>query len=93
MARALSYLCAATSTWALNRIWTFKSADRSLLRQWATFLSANAFGGLINYATSAGCALLFPALVTRMPVLALAAGALAGLGANYMLSKRYVFRA
>src|SRR2546423_510705 len=38
LGRALSYLVAATTTFALNRAWTFRSAAQAQpVRQWATF--------------------------------------------------------
>ena len=89
--RAISYLCAATSTWIMNRYWTFATTQSSLFRQWVMFLSANAFGGAINYATSIGVALAFASLVHAYPVIVIASGAIAGLGVNFALSRRYVF--
>ncbi len=89
--RGLSYLCAATATWAMNRRWTFASTDRALLRQWGKFFSANAVGGAINYGVSAVLVIAFPHVVGPYPVLAVAAGSLSGLIVNFGLSKRFVF--
>jgi len=89
--RGLSYLCAATATWVMNRVWTFANTNRSLLRQWEKFLSANAIGGAINYGVSAVLAIEFPYLIGPYPVLAVAAGSLSGLIVNFGLSKRFVF--
>ena len=37
----IAYFVAATTNWALNRVWTFRSARRDgLLRQWLMFLAA-----------------------------------------------------
>jgi len=91
--RALSYLCAATATWAMNRVWTFASTDRSPLRQWARFLAANAVGGGINYGVSAVLALGLPALIATFPVIAVACGSLSGMIVNFALSRRFVFGA
>jgi putative flippase GtrA len=89
--RVLSYLLAATSTWALNRRFTFHSRrSPSRLREWAKFFSANAAGGLINYSVYA---LLVSAsqTVAAWPILGVAAGSVAGLAVNFQLSRRVVF--
>lgn len=91
LGRALSYLCAATASWAMNRVWTFAGTDESPLRQWAKFLAANAVGGSINYGVSALLALGLPALIAAYPVVAVACGSLSGLVVNFGLSRRFVF--
>jgi putative flippase GtrA len=90
--RLVSFLVAASTTWALNRRFTFHDRRRArLTRQWASFLAVNGLGGLVNYATYA---LLVARLdpVTAWPVLGVAAGSLAGLAFNFTLSRRLVFR-
>lgn len=93
-ARIPSFFAAATATWALNRAFTFKDAGRggSLLRQWATFLAANAFGGVVNYGVSVGLEAGVE-LVAAHPVLAVAAGSIAGMFFNFAASKHLVFKA
>ncbi|WP_431268985.1 GtrA family protein [Dankookia sp. P2] len=42
LGRVLSYLAAATTTFALNRAWTFRgTASKSPVQQWALFLAVN----------------------------------------------------
>jgi len=90
--RVVSYLAAATTTWALNRQFTFAShADESKLAQWAKFLAANALGGLVNYSVYAALVATSPLVVT-MPVIAVCAGSIAGLAVNFTLSRKFVFR-
>ena len=89
--RAISYLCAATVTWLLNRLWTFASTDPLLLRQAVRFLSANAVGGAMNYGLSVMLVVAFPSVFADYPGLAVAAGSLAGLAVNFCLSKRFAF--
>jgi putative flippase GtrA len=90
--RVLSYLIAATTTWALNRRFTFTGADQSPpLKQWLKFLGANAVGGMVNYAVYAAL-VTFTATVASTPVLGVAAGSLAGLFFNYGVNKFWVFR-
>jgi len=90
--RIFSYLVAATTTWALNRRFTFVAADRaSPFRQWLKFLGANAIGGAVNYAVYAAI-VTFTAIGASWPVLGVAAGSVAGLFFNYGVNKFWVFR-
>ena len=92
-AGAVSYLVAATWTFALNRLWTFSAhAGGNVVRQWLAFLGANLSGLVLNRGA-------FFLLVTvsatcrAYPILAVAAGALAGMFANFFATRRLVFRA
>lgn len=89
--RLISYLVAASFTWMVNRRFTFRVAAPPSVREWLRFLSANGVGGLINYATYAALFVCVP-LVAAWPVLGVAAGAVAGLMVNYLLSRHFVFR-
>lgn len=90
--RLLSWTAAATFTWYLNRRLTFRSAsDAPALRQWLRFLSANGVGGAVNYGVYA-IAIAVSAVAREWPVLAVAAGSVAGLALNFALSRRYVFQ-
>lgn len=89
----LAYLAAATATWAGNRAWTFAGPQPgSAVRQWFVFLAANGLGFVLNRGTFMLLVLLVP-LCATYPVLAVLAGVAAGLGANFHLSRRVVFRA
>lgn len=91
-ARVPAFLAAATATFALNRAFTFRgAADEPLGRQWIRFIAANAFGGVVNYATSVGLTTAF-VVVAIHPVLAIAAGSLAGMVFNFLASKHLVFK-
>ena len=87
-----AYLIAATCNWALNRTWTFRGQGSGPMhRQWAMFLATN----LIGFAANRGAYELlvtFSALCAANPFLATAAGALAGMIPNFLLSRRIVFR-
>jgi len=92
LGRAVSYLAAATTTWALNRAWTFRGrAGGAVGRQWALFVVVNLGGFVLNYGTYAALVSLVP-LVAAHPVLGVAAGSLAGMFANFVLSRQVVFR-
>lgn len=90
--RVLSFLAGVTFTWWGNRIFTF-SDRRSprLLAEWTRFFLANAPGGFANYGVYA---LLVTTLepFARHPVLAVAAGCIAGLVLNFTNTVLFVFR-
>ncbi len=88
-----AYLTGATTTWALNRAWTFRGhgAGDGLLRQWARFLGANLGGFALNRGTYMALVTFVP-LAARVPVLATSAGAVAGMFVNFAASRAYVFR-
>ena len=93
--RLLSYLAAASTTFALNRAWTFRAAPKPVgraaaARQWAAFLLVNLVGFACNYGTYAALIAGVP-LVAAQPVLGVAAGSLAGLLGNFLLARRFVF--
>jgi putative flippase GtrA len=89
--RVVSYLAAATFTWALNRNYTFRAQRGTrLVGEWGRFLAANAVGGVINWVTYA-ILVASSAAVFAHPVIGVAAGSLAGLVVNFTLSRRFVF--
>lgn len=88
----LSWIIAATVTWFLNRTWTFSGRTHGpFLRQWVRFLGANSFGLVLYYATYAAAITLIHWCAAN-PISAVAAGSIAGLIANFTLSRRLVFR-
>lgn len=90
--RGVSYLFAATTTWALNRSFTFRgAASEPLVRQWAKFLVTNAVGGLVNYGVYAAL-VTYVGLFAHYPEAAVAAGSLAGMLLNFSASKALVFK-
>ncbi|TNC10230.1 GtrA family protein [Methylobacterium terricola] len=90
--RLLSWLAAASTTFALNRIVTFGDAAAApVWRRWLLFLAANGLGGAVNYGVF-GLVLGVAAPTGPRLVVALAAGTLAGLALNFWLSRRVVFR-
>jgi putative flippase GtrA len=92
LAGILSFFVAGTCNWILNRMWTFRGASKGRIHyEWLRYLATNAAGFVLNrgvyvalIATSTPCRL--------HPVLALAAGSIAGLGVNFVMSRRIVFR-
>ncbi|UTP40967.1 GtrA family protein [Phenylobacterium sp. LH3H17] len=98
--RVVSYLTAATFTWACNRTFTFvRAGSGGVFRQWLTFLAVNTMGGAINFTTYVmvvrrlGPMLpLEPTLAWVIPYLGVALGSISGLCVNFLASKRLVFR-
>lgn len=48
VANSLGFVCAATSNYVLNRVWTFESSDPDVAGQYLRFLGFAAVGLLIN---------------------------------------------
>ena len=88
-----AFFVAATMNWMLNRLWTFRGrgSDASLVRQWLSFLGANGLGFTLNRSAFFALIWLVPFCRAHL-VTALAAGSLAGMSANFTLSRRLVFR-
>lgn len=92
IAGTCGFLVAASLNWVLHRVWTFRHVQHGAAHvQWAKFLLANVLGFSFNRGTFFVLVAFVP-LVVRHPVLGTAAGACVGLGFNYVLSKRFVFR-
>jgi putative flippase GtrA len=88
----VAYVVAATVTWLLNRLWTFRgSSDGPAHQQWARFLVVNLLGFVLNRGTYA-LLVTFVALCAAQPVYAVGAGAVAGMFLNFKLSRAIVFR-
>ena len=89
--RLLSFLAAATYTWALNRRITFRDNSSSVFKQWVHFLVVNSAGGSVNL--SVYTLIMWPGgAIAVSPVAAVAAGSACGLIFNFALSRRFVFR-
>jgi putative flippase GtrA len=88
----VSYVAAATVTWGLNRIWTFRGKGSGAAhRQWLLFLAANGFGFVLNRGTYFALVALVPFCAAN-PVLAIMGGVAAGMFINFHLSRKLVFR-
>jgi putative flippase GtrA len=91
-AGTLAYCTAATTTWALNRTWTYAHRPNAAPgRQWGLFLLANTLGFTLNRGTYFLMIANLP-LVAANPVLGTFAGTLAGMLVNFHLSRTVVFR-
>jgi len=88
----VSYVLVASANWALNRVWTFRGLGSGPAhRQWVRFLVANSLGLVLNRGTYVALIATVP-LCVKAPVLAVAAGSVAGMLVNFTLSRKMVFR-
>jgi len=91
--RVLSFTLGATSTWWLNRRFTYRDRTTTLplYRQWAGYMGASAVGALANYSSYALIVATVP-VAAEYPILGVAAGSGAGMLINYVSYTRLVFR-
>ncbi len=93
-ARVVSFLAAATTTWACNRRYTFAAsaaaAKASVWREYLAYLATMAGGAVLNY----GAYVLTLHWVEGRwaAALGVAVGSLAGMGVNFLLARYLVFR-
>jgi putative flippase GtrA len=88
----LSFFVVGTINWVANRYWTYRHLNHDAMhRQLVKFLIANAVGFVLNRGTYMGLIATQPLFLHHL-VLAIAAGAGAGMFVNFFLSRRLVFR-
>jgi putative flippase GtrA len=94
VARGCSFTCAATTTWLVNRIFTFSATPKSpqgLFAEWTAYFVASLGGGCLNYAAFAIAVRLSP-LIHQFPSIGVAIGTAVGMTFNFVAYARYVFR-
>ncbi len=92
IARAISFLAAATTTWLLNRTITFQENSSNLRRhnELIAYLGLMLIGGVVNYTCYTWLVISF-AVVEKNLVLGVAVGSLAGMTINFLTSKKLLF--
>ncbi|MGC8703822.1 MAG: GtrA family protein, partial [Thiomonas sp.] len=91
-AQLIAFSAAVTVTWLINRHLTFATrASNKWLSEWGRYVAANSIGALVNNAVY-GILVLVYTIFQRDPVLAVAAGSLAGMFFNFTASKFVVFK-
>ncbi len=95
-ARVLSFLVAATATWALNRRYTFSArrasnGSGSVLREYLGYLVTMLGGAVVNY--GAYVLVLHEMSGAWAPAVGVALGSCAGLVVNFLSARYLVFRA
>ena len=90
--RLVSYLCAVTATWALNRRFTFAdSSEQASFSQWFRFGLSQLSGATVNL--GAYYILVHNSTVAAAhPIIAVAIGSLLGMTLNFLVARYYVFR-
>jgi putative flippase GtrA len=89
-AQLIAFPVAATVAWQLNRRYTFAASGLPPQQEWKRYILANGVGWFINNGTYLGLVLTVP-LITAHPSLAVAAGSIAGLSANFLFCRQFVF--
>ncbi|WP_312283886.1 GtrA family protein [Candidatus Igneacidithiobacillus taiwanensis] len=93
VAQLIGFTAAVTVTWLINRHWTFaEHASDKWLHEWTRYVAANSIGAAVNNGVYVGLVLGLSAF-SKIPVLAVAIGSIAGMGFNFLASKRLIFRA
>ena len=101
--RLISFLAAATTTWILNRSFTFRrespggaSAPLGHLVsshpawEWLAYLGLMVIGGAVNYGTYAA-AIEISELVRRFPAIGVGLGGIASMAINFRTAKTMIF--
>lgn len=88
-ARLISFLCAVSVTWFLNRQFTFKSKAR-WHKEWLRYTLATGVGAIINLGSYSYLVLHVNTFYSR-PLLALIISSLLAMGFNYFISTFIVF--
>jgi putative flippase GtrA len=87
-----AYGTGVTTTWLLNRLWTFRGQGTGPAhRQFARFFVANLGGFALNRGTYFILVTWWP-IAAAQPIIATSAGAVAGVFVNFTLARRHVFR-
>ena len=92
-ARVPSFIAAVAVTWWLNRRFTFQSHPSGLSKweEFRRYLVLMLIGGSMNYVVYAALLLAF-GVIREYPVLGVAAGSIAGMGANLLGARLLLFR-
>jgi putative flippase GtrA len=92
-ARAVSFACAVSVTYLLNRRWAFRRTAAPAIHgtEYARYLTVQVIAAFLNLAIFVVLVAALPAL-RALPVVPLAAGAAFGLALNYAGARMWVFR-
>ena len=91
-ARALSFPVAVVVTWALNRVWTFASAEKAgKRRQFNRYLAVQLVGAGANYGVYTSIIRIFGA-AGQTVFIALVIGSFVGMFLNFWGARRVAFQ-
>lgn len=85
-ARVVSFLAAATTTWAINRRYTFEVRRPPTRAEWVGYVALMLIGAAVNYGSYAACISFWP-LAREHLWLAVAVGSIAGIAINFLSSR------
>jgi putative flippase GtrA len=85
--RGVSFLAAASTTWILNRRWTFRHAGAPSLGEWVAYVALMLGGALINLSVYSAVVWWLGSAHLEL-ILALAAGTGAGMAINFLTARR-----
>lgn len=94
LGRAIAFIAAATFTWVFNSRISFRGREARFknLKGWGSYMGLAAIGGILNYCASM---IVLKSVSTITPLtmfLAIAAGSLAGLFANFFSNHLIFFK-
>ncbi len=90
-ARIVSFFCAATFTWILNRKYTFDAATKPSLREFAMYLGLMWVGVTVNWLVFLAVLAVLP-LSREIPVIALVPATATALLLNFFSAQRFIYR-
>lgn len=90
-AQLIAFPVVATAMWYLNRRYTFGASSRPIVQEWLSYILANTLGWVANNGLYV-LLVLHWALAFRHPSIAVAAGSLAGMIFNFVMSRAAVFK-
>jgi putative flippase GtrA len=90
-AQVVAFPAAATTTWWLNRHYTFGCSQNLWHVEWLRYVGANVSGWIANNGVYFALILNIPLMYSHAS-LAVAAGSLAGMVLNFVASKWFVFK-
>jgi len=90
VSQALAFPLAATTTWWLNRRFTFVPSARTWMAEWGRYISTSLLGWLVNNGVYVVLILQWP-VARDYPVWAVAAGSLGGMVFNFVAARLWVF--
>ena len=92
LGRAISFMAAVFTTWQLNRRYTFVvQHGQHWFPEWIRYLVTMLAGGAVNYGCYAGMVYSLPK-TAWLPAAAVAMGSVAGLTANFLGARLWVYR-
>ncbi|GEM79144.1 GtrA family protein [Vibrio superstes] len=90
-ARLVAFCVAASANWLGNRLFTFCKHNPNKLTQWLRFMFSAGISAIPNLAVFVWLSTLLPSSDLGL-FIALACGALIGMGSNFLLSQHWVYR-